>query len=276
MERWLAMASGQHGLITRQQMRNLGFTVRAIEWKIEVATIEEVLPGVYRVGGSARTWEQRVRAACLWGGPGACASHKSAAALWQLDGFGPGPVEISTLKQNRAHLSFKVHRTLVEPAFTTSKLGIPVTNAFRTVRDVVGIVSEDRSNQVLDEALRKGLVSMDALRRMVDREKRSRRLLVAAGIEFVEEFVVSDDKGNFVARVDFKLVGSPVVVESDGRANHSSKLDWQHDLDRRNLLTALGLGVIHVTWHKVMNRPDEFLAEVRDASTHRPWPPPAP
>jgi very-short-patch-repair endonuclease len=300
------MASGQHGLITRQQMRNLGFTVRAIEWKIEVATIEEVLPGVYRVGGSARTWEQRVRAACLWGGPGACASHKSAAALWQLDGFGPGPVEISTLKQNRAHLSFKVHRTQVEPAFTTSKLGIPVTNAFRTVRDVVGIVSEDRSNQVLDEALRKGLVSMDALRRMVDREKRSgrrglgvlrrlveqrepgyqpsaselqaatRRLLVAAGIEFVEEFVVTDDKGNFVARVDFKLVGSPVVVESDGRANHSSKLDWQHDLDRRNLLTALGLGVIHVTWDKVMNRPDEFLAEVRDASTRRLWPPPTP
>ena len=46
---------------------------------------------------------------------------------------------------------------------------------FRKVRDVVGIVSEDRSNQVPDEALRKGLVSMDALRRMVDREKRSGR-----------------------------------------------------------------------------------------------------
>src|SRR5205085_7234734 len=86
-----------------------------------------------------------------------------------------------------------------------------------------------------------------------------------AGIEFVEEFVVTDNKGSFVARVDFKLVGSPVVVESDGRANHSSKLDWQHDLDRRNLLTALGLGVIHVTWDKVTNRPDEFLAEVAQA-----------
>jgi hypothetical protein len=140
-----------------------------------------------------------------------------------LDGFGPGLVEISTLKQNRARLSFKAHRTQVEPAFITRRLGIPVTNAFRTVHDVVGVVSEDRSNQVLDEALRKGLVSMDALRRMVDREKRSGRrglgvlrrlveqrepgyqpsaselqaaprwLLVAAGFEFVEEFVVTDD-----------------------------------------------------------------------------------
>ncbi|MEA2533087.1 MAG: hypothetical protein QOJ93_898 [Actinomycetota bacterium] len=152
-------------------------------------------------------------------------------------------------------------------------------------------------SQVVDEALRKGLVSLDLLRRTVESspgckgvrvlralvEQRSpdyqpsaselqaatRRLLVAAGIEFVEEFVVTDDKGNFVARVDFKLVGSPVVVESDGRANHSSKLDWQHDLDRRNLLTALGLGVIHATWDKVMNRPDEFLAEVQGAQARR-------
>jgi len=65
--------------------------------------------------------------------------------------------------------------------------------------------------------------------------------LIRAGIPFIEEFVVTDDRGNFVARVDFKLADAPVVVESDGRANHSSKFDWQHDLDRRNLLTALGL-----------------------------------
>ncbi|HEY4939195.1 MAG TPA: DUF559 domain-containing protein [Actinomycetota bacterium] len=174
-----------------------------------------------------------------------------------------------------------------------------MTNAFRTLRDVVTVVDEYRGNQVFDEALRKGYVSMDACQRLVHREAGSghrgvgvlrrlveqrspdyqpsaselqaatRRLLVAAGLEFVEEFVVTDDHGNFVARVDFKLVGSPVVVESDGRANHSSKLDWQHDLDRRNLLTALGLSVIHITWDKVMNRPDEFLAEVQDAQARR-------
>jgi hypothetical protein len=238
-------------------------------------------------------------AACLWGGPGACASHKSAAALWKFDGFGPGSLEISALKQNRTQLAFKVHRTQVDPAFTTRKLGIPVTNAFRTLRDALTIVGEDRGNQLFDELLRKGLVSMASLRDVVDREAGSgrrgvgvlrrlveqrspdyqpsaselqaatRRLLVAAGIPFVEEFEVIDDDGTFVARVDFKLVGSPVVVEADGRANHSSKLDWQHDLDRRNALTVLGLGVIHVTWDKVMNRPDEFLAEVRDAQVRR-------
>lgn len=289
------VATHQHGVITWGQMRQLGITPRVIRWKVTTGAIEEVVPGVYRVGGSAQTWEQRLIAACLWGGPDACASHKSAAALWKFDGFGPGPLEISALKQNRTQLAFKVHRTPVEPAFITRKLGIPVTNAFRTVRDLVAVVDEHRANQLLDEALRKGLVSMAALWRMVDREAGSgrrgvgvlrhlleqrspgyqpsaselqgatRRLLTRAGIAFVEEFVVTDDDGSFVARVDFKLVDAPVVVESDGRANHSSKLDWQHDLDRRNLLTGLGLGVIHVTWDKVTNRPDEFLAEVAQA-----------
>ena len=295
MERWRLVATRQHGVVTWDQMRKLGISPGAIRWKSKVEAIEEVVPGVYRVGGSAQTWEQRLIAACLWGGPDACVSHKSAAALWKFDGFGPGPLEISALKQNRTQLAFKVHRTLVEPAFVTSKLGIPVTNAFRTVRDLVAVIDEHRANQLLDEALRKGLVSIAALWRMVDREAGSgrrgvgalrhlleqrspgyqpsasemqaatRRLLIRAGVAFVEEFVVTDEHGNFVARVDFKLLDVPVVVESDGRANHSSKFDWQHDLDRRNLLTAQGLGVIHVTWDKVTNRPDEFLAEVGEA-----------
>jgi hypothetical protein len=175
----------------------------------------------------------------------------------------------------------------------TSKRGVPVTNAARTLLDLCVCVREERMQQTIDEALRKGLVSLEllgrtvttsqackgvrVLRRLVEQrspdyqpsaselQAATRRLLIRAGIPFVEEFVVTDGDGRFVARVDFKLVGSPVVVEADGRANHSSKLDWQHDLDRGNALTGQGLGVIHVTWDKVTNRPEEFLAEVARA-----------
>jgi len=135
--------------------------------------------------------------------------------------------------------------------------------------------------------VRKGLVSIESLRRFVDREKKSgrrgvgvlrrlveqrepgyqpsaselqasvRRLLVAAGLEVEEEYVVTDAGGNFIARVDFRLFGEWVVVEVEGRAvlirrlegrlGPLSKLDWQHDLDRRNALTAEGWVVIHAT-----------------------------
>jgi hypothetical protein len=239
-------------------------------------------------------------ALCLWAGEGAVASHRAAAALWGLDGFDEGPLEVTAAKKNQLSARFKVHRAVVPPNLVTSIRGIPVTNAARTLLDLCTCVREERMQQVIDEALRKGLVSLEllgrtvttspackgvrVLRRLVEQrspdyqpsaselQAATRRLLVAAGIPFVEEFVVTDDRGRFVARVDFKLLGSPVVVEADGRANHSSKLDWEHDLDRRNALTALGLGVIHVTWGKVMECPDEFLAEVAraEASHARP------
>ena len=232
-------------------------------------------------------------ALCLWGGPGTVASHRSAATLWKFDGFGPGPLEISTLKQNRTRLAFKVHRTEVDPAFATTKVGIPVTNALRTVRDLVYVLDETRSNQVVDEAVRKGFATLEALWRLVGREscagrrgvgrlrrlleQRSpdyqpsasefqavvRRLLHSAGLAFVEEYVITASDGTFVARADFKLLDVPVIIEAEGRANHSSKLDWEHDLSRRNHITAAGLATVHVTWDMAKNRSDEFLDEVR-------------
>ncbi len=247
---------------------------------------------MYRLPGAPRTWLQSLMKVCLWAGDDAVASHRAAAALWGFDGFGEGPLEITAGKKNQSSARFKVHQPSVPPSLVTRKQGIPVTNAARTLLDLASCVSEERMNQVVDDALRKGLVSMESLRRFVDREKKSgrrgvgvlrrlveqrepgyqpsasglqasvRRLLVAAGLEVVEEHVVFDAGGNFIARVDFRLFGEWVVVEVEGRANHSSRLDWQHDLDRRNALTAEGWAVIHATSDKVLHRPQEFLAEV--------------
>ncbi|HYR64255.1 MAG TPA: hypothetical protein VET24_16695 [Actinomycetota bacterium] len=288
------MAGRQHGVITRAQMRRADITEDSIRWKGEAGLIEEVLPNVFRLGGAAQTWEQRLSAACLWGGPDAVACHKSAAVLWGLGGFGPGPVEISTLKQNRLSLPFKVHRSAVSPAFTTRKLGIPVTNGFRTVRDLVFILEGDRADQVFDEALLKGLISIDAMRRMVEREtghgrrgiralrrllderdpnyqasaselqRLVRKVLIAGGMsDFVEEYVVLDEDGNFIARGDFGFVEDWTIVEAEGRANHTSKLDFRRDLERRNRLTAAGWATVHTTWDQVRNRREEFLEAVR-------------
>jgi len=146
---------------------------------------------------------------------------------------------------------------------------------------------------VVDEAVRKGFATLEALWRLVGREsgagrrgvgqlrrlleQRSpdyqpsasefqavvRRLLKGAGLAFVEEYVITAGDGTFIARADFKLLDAPVIVEAEGRANHSSKLDWEHDLTRRNRITAAGLATVHVTWDMATNHSDEFLDEVR-------------
>jgi very-short-patch-repair endonuclease len=89
-----------------------------------------------------------------------------------------------------------------------------------------------------------------------------RRLLAGAGFAFVEEFVVVDSDGTFIGRADFKLLDVPVLVEAEGRANHSSKEDFEHDLKRRNGFTAAGFATVHVTWTMALNDPEVFLAEV--------------
>jgi very-short-patch-repair endonuclease len=291
----MAQATRQHGVISTAELRRFGLTEKAIRWRVETGILQPLFVGVFLVAGSPRTWEQRITAAVRWGGDGAVASYKSAAALWRFDGFEPGPLEISTLKQNRQRLGFKVHRTLVEPVFITTKAGIPVTNPFRTLQDVVAVVDEHRGNQLFDELLRKGLVSMESLQRYADREECSgnkgvgklrrmvrqrspayqpsasefqalvRRLLAGAGFAFVEEFVVVDSDGTFIGRADFKLLDVPVLVEAEGRANHSSKEDFEHDLKRRNGFTAAGFATVHVTWTMALNDPEVFLAEVERA-----------
>jgi hypothetical protein len=295
MERWLAKAARQHGLLSRDQMRELGFTLRAIEWKLAAATIEEVLPGVFLVGGATLSWEQRLMAACLWGGPGAVVSHASAAALWGFGGFPPGPVEISTLKQNRLALPLRVHRTEVDPAFTTGKSGIPVTNAHRTVLDVVTTVNDYRANQLFDEALRKGLVSMDSCQRLVEREAGHGR----RGVAVLRQLVEQRSYGLSAVGLRGPGGGPPVAHGSRPRlhrgvrgqrlrrqlrgagglqacrfaagrrdrwtANHSSKVDWEQDLDRRNRIVAEGYGVIHATPDKVFRHPEELISEVHRA-----------
>src|SRR2546423_8731407 len=98
MEPWIVAASKQHGLIGRAQILRFGLTDDAIWWLLKEGGLDEALPGVYRVCGARRGWEQEMMAVCLWGGEGAVASHKSAAALWEFSGFTRGPIEVSALK----------------------------------------------------------------------------------------------------------------------------------------------------------------------------------
>src|SRR5437879_2760870 len=246
------MASRQWGTISRDQLRVAGLSDDAIWRLIKDRMLIEILPRVYRLAGAAQNWHQRLMAPCLWGGPTAVASHRSAAVLWGFDGFREGPLEISSPKQKQFPGRFRLYRTDVDAALTTRRLGIPVTNAFRTVRDLVYVLDEIRGNQVVDEAVRKGFATFEALWRLVGREsgagrrgvgrlrrlleQRSpdyqpsasefqavvRRLLKGAGLAFVEEYVITASDGTFVARADFKLLDAPVIIERS--EEHTSEL----------------------------------------------------
>lgn len=77
-------------------------------------------------------------------------------------------------------------------------------------------------------------------------------------------FVIEDQAGNFVARVDFAYPDLK-IIECDRKKHHFGRGDWERDVERRSRLAALGWLVIHVSWDMLVNRPDELEALISGA-----------
>ncbi len=77
------LARSQHWLITYRQLRDLGFSDKAIRHRLGTR-LHEVRPCVYAVGRRDLSREGRWMAAVLACGQGACLSHQSAAQLWGI------------------------------------------------------------------------------------------------------------------------------------------------------------------------------------------------
>ena len=54
-----------------------------------------------------------------------------------------------------------------------------------------------------------------------------------------------------------------LVLEVDGYAHHSSVEDWQHDLDRQNVLVSADYRVLRFTWDDLTNQPTRVVRRIR-------------
>ncbi len=106
------LAARQHGVVTRVQLRHLGLTDRQITARLSAGLLAPVHRGVLRVTAVPRSHEQALMAACLAGGSHAVASHRSAAALWELRGVEHPPLEITVVAARPRLDRVLVHRSL--------------------------------------------------------------------------------------------------------------------------------------------------------------------
>lgn len=279
------VAGAQHGLIRRDQAIACGMTESSIDRRTASGTWARVLPRVYSVDAIDLGWEARAKAVSLWAGAGSALSHETAAALWEMDGFPPGPLVVSTERSLDAPPGVVVRRVRrFGPADVAPLRGTRVTTPARTLLDLAGVAPEPLVETAVDAALRCSLVSLPKLRWFVQtsggRGRRGtatmRRILAArpggyippesalerrlwdliahAGLPLpVRQHVVSG-KG-FVARVDLAYPEQRVAIEADSYRWHSGKRAWSHDLARRNRLTALGWLVLNVTHEDLIERP---------------------
>ena len=254
-------------------------------------------PGCVLISGSVATWEQRLLAAVMATGPGGAASRRSAAALWRLPGFRPGPIEVTQVRgpssRNPAH---GLHDSRFLPARQLRTVdGIPTVGPERTLLDLCGCVHPGQAERAVDNALAMDLTTLAALGLMlaetgargrdgtallrqilsvrganyvppaIELEALVRAVLAAAGLDEPDRQTWIGGTQAPAGRVDFVYRKARLVIEADSRRHHSWWLDVQADHRRDLLLIAAGWRIIRVNWHQLVQEPELFISAVRRA-----------
>lgn len=160
------LASRHEGLVTHEQALAAGLSDDAIAHRVASGRWLRLRRGVYGIGGAPPTERQAVLAACL--AAEGVASHLTAARLWGLEL--PPPDAIEVVGTRRRLDGVRSHRTGSLTEDDVSRLGaIPLTSVARTLVDCSGCVPPWRLGVVVDDALRRRLVTLPALRAVHER-----------------------------------------------------------------------------------------------------------
>lgn len=289
------LAASRHGIFSRAQVMNLGATKDVIRRRLAAGRWERLASDVFRLAGTPPSERQTLLVACLAWGDEAAASHRSAAPIWCLGGFQWGPVELTVPRARRRSCPGIVHRNLLPPVDVTVVDAIPVTTPTRTLIDLASVAPSDSVEEALDDALRRGIVSIArlrwrlgelarpgrpgiaAMRRLLDDrapaspvpesafERRLLRELRRAGLPDPVLQHEIRSRGRLVAVVDFAFPDARLAIEADGYRWHSGRTRWDQDRTRRNRLTLLGWRIIHVTWTELTRRPDAIVEAIASA-----------
>lgn len=295
-----ALATRQHGVLSRSQAISCGASRTVIQRRVSTGRWERVHPGVYRLAGVPQSWRQSLTAACL-GASGAVISHRSAAALWAIVGFAEGLIEITVPRGVRLRLpGVFVHESASIPRIDRSVVdGLPVTSPTRTLIDVASVATDELVEEALDDVLRRRLSSISWMRSRLSRlgtkgrpgsallsalldERDAARTIPQSRFETKALRVFREGKlprphcqyelrqgGRLVAILDFAWPALRVAVETDGFQFHTGKRAWRRDLHRGNALTVSGWDVLHVTWEDLMDDPARIVATIRHMLTAR-------
>jgi very-short-patch-repair endonuclease len=286
-----AVATRQHGVVSKQQLAELGFKpVRLRHWR-ETGRLEPLLPGVFRVAGAPVGTEQLLSAAVLWAGTDALVSHRSAGALWGFDDMNPAKPEITVpIAMSKRIPQVVVHRTRNALAERRTRHGLATTTPERTLIDLAGSLRPDELEIALESARRERLVTTASVERSLVRlgprgrdgiaslqalltalgddapsesalEVLTARLLRASDLAKPQRQVEVTAFGKRYL-LDFAWPFARVALECDGKKWH------EFERDRRrwsSISSATGYRIIWATKQRVTREPEQLVAEVREA-----------
>lgn len=239
----------------------------------------------------------RIAAALAATGPGAAASHHSAAVVHGLDLLGRQSAESVTLTRPPGSTSrragrpgIRIHIAALPPGHVVTCRNIPVTSVARTVVDLARASSFSAGVVVADSALRARQVSQAELDLCVTQCARwpgiqnARQVAAFADarsesvLESISRAVFHDlglprpdlqawvgDEDEMIGRADFLWRAYRTIGEADGAVKYADPARAMAQLERDARLRAAGFEVVHFTWQQITRTPDHVVASIRAA-----------
>ena len=279
MREWNAklrsLADRQRGRVSWAQLKALGIDDKTIVRWTDGGFLHRVLPRVYAVGHRAQSVEADLTAAVLYAGPGAMLSH--ATALWWrgLIDRQPRTIDVSTPRRCQSLPCIRVHarrkhasvsgtgacrpRAWSRRCSTTPRLAPlervrhALANAdYHKVLDVPALQVIAGNGRIGSATLRKALTRHEP--KLAHTRSPLERLFLPlcerAGIPLPDVNVWIEG-----VLVDGVWREQKVVVELDGKDNHSSWAQIQHDRSNELILRGAGFEVVRYGTQQLEEQP---------------------
>jgi very-short-patch-repair endonuclease len=288
-----AHAAANHGVIERKFALACGLSNYAIRRLVHRGRWIRSNPQAYLAAGAPVTWSTKLAATRAWLGDDCVFSHRTAGALLGLDGVPEGFVEVVAHAGRPSDLAI-VHRLSPKDCPRTLYIdGFRITNAERTVFDLFSVLPSRRVGLALDDALRRGLTTIDRLwdlyatigqrgrngsrsfrRALLHRDASDGKLgsqmeaMLRAILRRVSppkaspQFPVSVCGRNFY--LDFAYPDVKLGVEAHSIKWHLGHEKAKEDLERDRLLTRDGWTLLYYPFDDLRFRPAHVAAEVLD------------
>jgi hypothetical protein len=277
-----ALADRQAGRVAWWQFTALGIDKCVISRWADGGFLHVVHPRVYAVGHRAPSVEADLWAAVLYAGPGAMLSH--ATALWWhgLIDKQPWPLQVSTPRRCRSRRGIKVYGRRAHERILHR--GLPTTTVEQALLDFAAVAPLERVRYVLANADYHKLLNIPALqviagngrkgstklRHALERHEpklaRTRSPLERLFLPLCERYGVPlpDDVNVRIAGVLVDAVWwkQRLVVELDGRDNHSSWAQIQRDRSNELTLRAAGFDTLRYGALQLEEQPALVAADV--------------